>query len=118
MALICLYRSNVPAGNTTELLKNSRGEFTTNADNTKEVVEIAKHHPATFAYAVKDEPFSHMTPTMYADLENSYKIIRDLDDVHPGYNTCSGPYQDCGRSGERTKAGICDFAGILLWGYG
>ncbi|MBE7062288.1 MAG: hypothetical protein E7390_00660 [Ruminococcaceae bacterium] len=85
MALICLYRSNVPAGNTTELLKNSRGEYTTNADNTKEVVEIAKHHPATFAFAVKDEPFSHMTPTMYGDLENSYKIIRDTDDVHPVY---------------------------------
>ncbi len=85
MALVCLYRSNVPAGNETELIKNSRGEYTTNADNTKEVVEIAKHHPATFAYAVKDEPFSHMTPTMYADLENSYKIIRDIDDVHPVY---------------------------------
>ncbi len=85
MALICLYRQNVPAGNNTELLKNSRGEYTTNADNTKAVVEIAKRHPATFAFAVKDEPFSHMTPTMYEDLENSYVIIRNIDDVHPVY---------------------------------
>ncbi len=85
MALICLYRSNVPAGNKTELLKNSQGEYTTNAENTKAVVEIAKHHPATFAFAVKDEPFSHMTPTMYEDLENSYIVIRNIDDVHPVY---------------------------------
>ncbi len=85
MALVCLYRSNVPAGNSAELLKNSQGEYTTNAENTKAVVEIAKHHPATFAFAVKDEPFSHMTSTMYEDLENSYKIIRDIDDVHPVY---------------------------------
>lgn len=85
MGLVCLYRSNVPAGNVTEKIADSTGALVTNAENTKKVVEIAGNHPATFAYAVKDEPFSHMTPTMEADLENSYKIIRDIDDVHPVY---------------------------------
>ncbi len=85
MALVCLYRDNVPAGNVTEWLADSTKTPITNAENTKKVVEIAKNHPATFAYAVKDEPFSHMTSTMYEDLENSYKIIRDIDDVHPVY---------------------------------
>ncbi len=85
MGLVCLYRDNVPAGNVTEQIADSTGALVTNAENTKKVVEIAKEHPATFAYAVKDEPFSHMTPTMEADLENSYKIVRNIDDVHPVY---------------------------------
>lgn len=76
MALICLNRDNdTPAGSTA------------NAANTVEVVKIAKNHPATFGYIVMDEPFSHMTDTMLSDLENSYRIIRNEDAVHPVFIT-------------------------------
>ncbi len=82
-ALICLYRNNFPAGNNTEKIKNAVGEMVTNAENTPEVVKIAKDHPATFAYALKDEPFSHMLPEAYIELEEGYRLIRNEDDVHP-----------------------------------
>ncbi|MDD6309355.1 MAG: S-layer homology domain-containing protein, partial [Clostridia bacterium] len=70
-ALVALYRGNQSAGHSS------------NAENTKKVIAMIKDHPAVFAYAVQDEPFLHSANP--EDLLNSYKIIREIDDVHPVY---------------------------------
>jgi len=69
-ALVVLYRDMYPAGHPR------------NATFTKAFVEENKNHPAVFAWAVMDEPFSH-DPGAEPYLKNAYKIIRDADDVHP-----------------------------------
>lgn len=51
-------------------------------ENTIEVVKAVKDHPNFFGYLVMDEPYLHMSDP-YPDLVNAYKIIRDLDPVHP-----------------------------------
>lgn len=54
------------------------------AENTKKIVAEIKDHPAIFAYMIMDEPYFNFTdPEPY--MENSYKIIRDIDPVHPIY---------------------------------
>lgn len=54
------------------------------AENTKKIVAEIKDHPAIFAYMIMDEPyFNFVDPEPY--MENSYKIIRDIDPVHPIY---------------------------------
>ncbi|MDD6309356.1 MAG: carbohydrate binding domain-containing protein [Clostridia bacterium] len=70
-ALVALYVGGHAAGHSS------------NIENTKTIVNLVKDHPAVFAYAIQDEPFLHSTST--EDLRNSYKIIRDIDDVHPVY---------------------------------
>ncbi|MBQ7032720.1 MAG: S-layer homology domain-containing protein [Clostridia bacterium] len=51
-------------------------------ENTIEMVKGLKDHPALFGYLVMDEPYLHMSDP-YPDLVNAYKIIRDIDPVHP-----------------------------------
>ncbi len=51
-------------------------------ENTIEMVTELKDHPALFGYLIMDEPFLHMSDP-YPDLQNAYKIIRQIDDVHP-----------------------------------
>ncbi|MBQ7032423.1 MAG: carbohydrate binding domain-containing protein [Clostridia bacterium] len=70
--LVPLYRSIKPAGHPD------------NAANTKEVVAAIKDHPALFGYMVIDEPFFNLEEPE-EHLENSYKIIREIDKVHPTY---------------------------------
>lgn len=69
-ALVILYRNMYPAGHPK------------NETFTKNFVETHKEHPAVFAWAIMDEPFSH-DPGAEQYLKNAYKIIRDIDDVHP-----------------------------------
>jgi len=47
-----------------------------------EIVNAVKDHPALFGYLVMDEPYLHMSDP-YDDLVASYKMIRDIDPVHP-----------------------------------
>ncbi len=70
--LVPLYRSIKPAGHPD------------NAANSREVVEAIKDHPALFGYMVIDEPFFNLEEPE-EHLENSYKIIRGIDKVHPAY---------------------------------
>ncbi len=51
-------------------------------ENTIEMVNALKDHPALFGYLIMDEPYLHMADP-YPDLQNAYKIIRELDSVHP-----------------------------------
>ncbi len=51
-------------------------------ENTIEMVKGLKDHPALFGYLVMDEPYLHMSDP-YPDLVNAYKLIRDIDPVHP-----------------------------------
>lgn len=51
-------------------------------ENTINIVNAVKDHPNFFGYLVMDEPYLHMSDP-YPDLVNAYKIIRDLDPVHP-----------------------------------
>lgn len=70
--LITLYPGMKPAGSAE------------NEAHTRQIVEGIKHHNAVFAYAVQDEPWGFSAdPT--ADLIKSYKLIRDMDPVHPIY---------------------------------
>lgn len=71
MVLIPLYAHNMkPAGHPD------------NIENTKRVLNQAKDHNATFGYIIMDEPYNN-DPYPEENLKNSYKIIRDIDPVHP-----------------------------------
>lgn len=70
--LITLYPGMLPAG------------APENVENTTAIVNAVKDHPATFAYAVQDEPFAH-NPNCDDDLRKSYRLIRSLDPKHPVY---------------------------------
>lgn len=79
-ALIALYPNMVSAGNPE------------NVELTKAVVEVVKDHPAVFAYAPLDEPFGGVvTEEKIADAENAYKVIHDIDPVHPVYYVDAKP---------------------------
>ncbi len=70
--LITLYPGMKPAGSDV------------NRERTIEIVNKVKDHPAVFAYAIQDEPWAH-NPDCGDDLRKSYKLIRDIDPVHPVY---------------------------------
>lgn len=70
MAIVALYPDMRPAGHPS------------NAENTRQKVKELMNHPAVFAWAIMDEPFAN-DPTCEPNLLNSYKLIRDIDPVHP-----------------------------------
>jgi len=80
MASVSLGRFMLPAGHPK------------NAEWTAATVEAIKDHPAIFGYSVMDEPFSH---DAFADrhLEESYRIIRSICDVHPVYLCADHSYR-------------------------
>lgn len=51
-------------------------------EESKKVVEACKDHPALFGYIVMDEPGIHLSDPI-PHLIASYKLIRDIDPVHP-----------------------------------
>ncbi len=51
--------------------------------DTIKAVEAVKNHPATFGYAVQDEP--KWTGNPFPGLRISYQLIRDIDRKHPVY---------------------------------
>lgn len=55
-----------------------------NIEATKAIVTDLIDHPAVFGYATMDEPFAQIPNTVYY-MKESYKAIRDIDDVHPVY---------------------------------
>jgi len=69
--IVCLY-NNLPAGHPA------------NVTATQKSVSDLMNHPAVFAWGIMDEPFSN-DPGSEPYLLNSYKIIRDIDAVHPVY---------------------------------
>jgi len=85
VAVVC-YWDMVPAGNPLNIERVGR------------FINTIKDHPAIFCYLTMDEPYSH---NLYADedLRNSYKMIRNVDDVHP-VSLCADradKYYECGR---------------------
>lgn len=53
---------------------------------TKEIVNAIKDHPAVFAYATMDEPLgAGLREERVQQMITSYKIIREIDKVHPIY---------------------------------
>ncbi|MBQ7032235.1 MAG: carbohydrate binding domain-containing protein [Clostridia bacterium] len=84
-ALVCLYSGG---GAFME-----PGGHPDNYDNTIEIVEKYKDHPAIFAWSSMDEPFVLGNNNKRAEwLFDNYKIVRDRDDVHPVY-ICQAPAQ-------------------------
>ncbi len=73
-ALFCLYRnSKMP-------------NHPDNYANTKYVVNALKNDTRVFAFALMDEPLgAGVSEERLADLEESYKMIRDIDTMHPVY---------------------------------
>ncbi len=73
-ALFCLYRnSKMP-------------NHPDNYENTKYVVDALKNDKRVFAFALMDEPLgAGVTDEKLADLEECYKMIRDIDSMHPIY---------------------------------
>jgi len=69
-AALVLYHNMKPAGH----------EF--NLERNKELINVIKDHPALFCYMMMDEPFVH-DPEASADLKRGYKMVRELDSVHP-----------------------------------
>ncbi len=70
--LVCLYPNALPAGHPD------------NIENTRQLVERFKDHPAVFGWVTMDEPTSSgMTEEMKRWLEASYLAVRGIDSVHP-----------------------------------
>ncbi len=61
-----------------------------NLENTKEVVSTLKDHPALIAWMVMDEPTAHYPNQEYLWYD-SYKLIRELDDMNPVYMVQPSP---------------------------
>ncbi|MBQ7033514.1 MAG: S-layer homology domain-containing protein [Clostridia bacterium] len=51
------------------------------AELTTNIIKRLKNHPAVFAWMIQDEPHLYQETNKY--LEASYKLIRELDPVHP-----------------------------------
>lgn len=84
--LVVLYSNMLPAGHPD------------NEEATKRTVEALKDHPGVFAWAVMDEPSVYsLDPAADSWLQNSYKIIRDIDDKHPVYIVDAGSYGVCSK---------------------
>ncbi len=95
-SIVPLYNDMSPAGSAR------------NAAITKEVISAIKDHPAVFAYIVQDEPYlNNMWPE--DDLRNSYKIIRDIDPVHPIFIV------ECFKEHYSTTAKYCDILTVDLY---
>ncbi len=71
--MLPLYDKRVPA---------SRPE---RADKVKAVIEAVKDHPALFAYGVYDEPALGNYGLTEQDLIDTYRLVRDIDKVHPTF---------------------------------
>lgn len=71
MVLVVLYKNMYPAG-------HPKNEAYTEA-----IVQQYKNHEKVFAWAIMDEPTAHDPGGAGKHLKNSYKIIREIDDVHP-----------------------------------
>lgn len=76
--LLELYVGMLPAGHSD------------NSDSTEEMVRETMSHKALFGYMIMDEPMVNAyrvggSENMYALLKKSYKIIRDIDSMHPVY---------------------------------
>ncbi len=92
--LVPLYSGNMlPAGHTV------------NRERTEVIVNAYKNHPGVFGWMVQDEPFLHNRNNpeeVNRQLIDSYKLIRDLDDVHPVYMTAdiysAEHYRDIGNA--------------------
>lgn len=73
-ALFCLYRN---------------GKMPNHPDNynyTEYVIDQLKNDKRVFAFALMDEPLgAGVTDEKLSDLEESYKMIRDIDSMHPIY---------------------------------
>ncbi len=95
-ALVPLYGAMSPAGSDR------------NAAVTAEVVAAIKDHPAVFAYIIQDEPFlNNLWPQ--EDLRKSYKLIRDIDPVHPTFIV------ECFKEYYATTAKYCDVLCVDLY---
>lgn len=85
-AMICLYLG-CPAS-------MKPGGHPQNIENTIKVVTAYGDHPAVFGWAAMDEPFwNTKMDIMKIWIHDTYKIVRDLDDVHPVY-ICQAPAQN------------------------
>ncbi len=71
-ALVPLYHNMLPASHPD------------NETWSREIITTFKDHPAVFAWAVQDEPWAHSLDCEEL-LFDAYKLIRDIDDVHPVY---------------------------------
>ncbi len=61
-----------------------------NRERTEAIISAYKDHPGVFGWMVQDEPFLHNRNNpeeVKSQLADSYKLIRELDDVHPVYIT-------------------------------
>lgn len=73
-AVVGLYPDMKPAG------------YPTSVDRTTYYIEKYKNHPALLGWAVLDEPSAYFKFwELEALMEDSYKLIRSLDPVHPVY---------------------------------
>ncbi len=54
-----------------------------NIEGSKKIVEALKDHPGVFAFNIGDEIVAKNTPAEL--LEASYRLVRDIDTVHPVY---------------------------------
>ncbi len=76
--VVCLYAYMKPAAHPD------------NIENTKALVADFIDHPAVYAYATMDEPFAQIPNPEYY-LKESYKTIREIDDIHPVYMLDASP---------------------------
>ena len=73
-AVVGLYPDMKPAG------------YPTSVDRTTYYIEKYRNHPAVLGWAVLDEPSAYFKFwELEAVMEDSYKLIRSLDPVHPVY---------------------------------
>ncbi len=70
--LICLYGGMKPAA------------AQENLANTKTAVEAVRNHAAVFAYGIMDEPIGNACSE--DEMLESYRLVRELDAVHPVYS--------------------------------
>lgn len=76
-ALYVLYRNGKPAAHPD------------NIDDSRTIVEHFKDDPRILAWAIMDEPFNQGTnQDMQLWMEESYKLVRDIDSMHPVNVTC------------------------------
>lgn len=70
MGLVCLYNGMRPSAHPD------------NIESTKAIVRDFINHPAVFGYATMDEPITQTANPIHY-VKESYKIIREIDDIHP-----------------------------------